>query len=192
MILIYDCETIGLPKKWKSKMADLDNWPRILSLAWSLYNEKRQLIEKRCDLIKPDGWVVPKEDFWIENGYTQKESEEKGIPIVEALTAFRDTLEKASVLVAHNMSFDYNVVGAEFLRAKMSSKNKPIKICTKEKSTNFCKIKTAYGKYKWPKLEELHLKLFNENFDGAHDAMADVEACGRCFFELVNKGVIKL
>jgi len=189
--LVFDCETTGLPLKWKAKMTDLDNWPRVIQLAWALYNEDQKLIKKGCDLIKPDGWTMPTDDFWIDNGFSQEQSEKDGIPIVKALKGFTKAIEESDYLVAHNMSFDHNVVGAEFLRAKMSSKNKPIKICTKDKSTNFCKLKGRYG-YKWPKLEELHTKLFGKTFDGAHDALADVEACGRCFFELVNKGVIKL
>jgi DNA polymerase III epsilon subunit-like protein len=59
-----------------------------------------------------------------------------------------------------------------------------------QESTAFCKIPGPYG-YKWPKLMELHQKLFNEGFDGAHDAMNDVLACGRSFFELQRLGVIK-
>ncbi len=46
--------------------------------------------------------------------------------------------------------------------------------------------------YKRPKLEELHLLLFDEDFDNAHDALADTEACMRCFFELVERGVISI
>jgi DNA polymerase III epsilon subunit-like protein len=97
----------------------------------------------------------------------------------------------SKALVAHNMSYDFNVVGSEFLRFELKSKNKPKKFCTKEIGTNFCKIKGKYGKYKWPTLTELHEKLFNEGFEGAHDALADVEACGRCFFELKKLGKIK-
>jgi hypothetical protein len=52
-----------------------------------------------------------------------------------------------------------------------------------EASTDFCKIQGYYG-YKWPKLSELHIKLFGEDFDGAHDALADIEATARCFWEM--------
>lgn len=60
-----------------------------------------------------------------------------------------------------------------------------------ESSTNFCAIPSNWG-LKWPTLTELHTKLFKEGFDGAHDALDDVKACARSFFELTKMGVIKL
>ncbi len=44
--------------------------------------------------------------------------------------------------------------------------------------------------YKWPKLQETYKFLFGEEFEGAHDAMADVRACARIYFELRNRSVI--
>ena len=35
-------------------------------------------------------------------------------------------------------------------------------------------------------LTELHFKLFESDFDGAHDASID-DATARCFFELIKK-----
>lgn len=55
-------------------------------------------------------------------------------------------------------------------------------------STEFCKIPGPYG-YKWPKLEELYKILFNESFN-AHNALDDIRATARCFWELKNKNVI--
>jgi len=47
-----------------------------------------------------------------------------------------------------------------------------------------------YGKYKWPKLMELHTKLFSVGFEEAHDAIADIRATAKCFFELQRLGII--
>ncbi|MCH6256775.1 3'-5' exonuclease [Puniceicoccaceae bacterium K14] len=172
-------------------MKKLDNWPRVIQLAWAFYDSDFKLVNKQVDLIKPDGWTIPKEKFWIENGFDQAISEKEGIPITGALEDFRDRLESSKYLVAHNMSYDYNVVGAEFLRIGLKSKNRPTRICTKDTTTDFCKIPGQYGSYKWPRLDELYSKLFNETFDDAHDALADVEACARCFFELLRQKVIQ-
>ena len=59
-------------------------------------------------------------------------------------------------------------------------------------SADFCAIpsNSPYGGYKWPKLEELYRKLFGYTFDGAHDALADVEATRKCYFELKKKGIL--
>jgi len=57
-------------------------------------------------------------------------------------------------------------------------------------ATNFCEIPGRYG-FKWPSLQELYGKLFDESFDGAHQALVDVRACARCFFELKRIGVLR-
>ena len=52
-------------------------------------------------------------------------------------------------------------------------------------TTKLCKIPGKYG-YKWPTLSELHMFLFGNGFEGAHDALNDVLACAACYFELKN------
>ena len=56
-------------------------------------------------------------------------------------------------------------------------------------ATDYCKIPGMYG-YKWPSLSELHIKLFNEDFEEAHDASADISATARCFWKMKQLGVI--
>jgi DNA polymerase-3 subunit epsilon len=94
------------------------------------------------------------------------------------------------VMVSHNMQFDHMVVGAEIYRCHRQAINKPIRICTKERSTVYCKMPKRGGGYKWPKLMELHQFLFQKDFENAHDALADVIALKDCFFELVKREII--
>lgn len=100
--------------------------------------------------------------------------------------------KQCEYLVAHNIGFDYNVLGAEMLRYKMSVGKKLNQICTMEASTNYCQLPGKYGKFKWPKLDELHRKLFGADFEGAHDALDDVKATSRCFFAMLDLNLIKL
>lgn len=58
-----------------------------------------------------------------------------------------------------------------------------------EKSTSFCAIPAAYG-YKWPKLSELHFKLFKTGFEEAHNAAVDIKATAMCFWEMKKLGII--
>lgn len=189
MFLVFDTETTGLPLDYDAPMTKIDNWPRVIQLAWAFYDESSRMIDCRVDLIKPDGWRIPKEKFWIDNGFDQRVSEEKGIPIRDALLPFIERVARTKYLVAHNMSFDYPILGAECIRENLKSGNKPIRICTKESATDFCKLPGRYG-YKWPTLSELHIRLFGRDFAGGHDALVDVKACAKCFFELVDKEVI--
>ena len=61
--------------------------------------------------------------------------------------------------------------------------------------TDLCKLPfpdgtASNGQYKWPKLTELHEFLFGESFTGAHDALTDVKATARCFWELYKRRLI--
>lgn len=200
MFLFFDIESNGLPKNFKSPMTEVDNWPRVIQLAFMLCNEKGEILSQKEYLITPDCWEIPTEPFWIEHGFNTAKSKKEGVPLRQALVEFLADLEQSEYLIAHNMDFDKNVLGAELLRYEMKGK-KVTKICTMATTVDFCAI--PFGgerawlskkekKYKWAKLSELHVKLFGRDFDAAHSAGGDVAALKNCFFELVRLGVIKL
>lgn len=208
MITFFDTETTGLPLNWKAPMTDLDNWPRVIQLAWRRTDFAGNRLGGGNHLIYPDGWRVPDGSdgkdwtFWREHGFTTEKCLSEGLPMPEVADRFLEDLAASQYLVSHNMSYDHNVLGAEFLRyGKRSKGGRPTRICTKEASTPFCKIPfpgrrmypgRAGQDYKWPKLVELHNKLFGKGFEDAHDADGDVAALASCFFELVRRGVITL
>lgn len=200
MITFFDTETTGLPKNWKAPMQDVENWPRVIQLAWLTTDLRGNILQENEILIKPDGWEIPVDKFWIDHGFNTATSEENGIPMPDALAEFAKALELSEYLVSHNMDFDHKVLGAEMIRYNATGK-KLIKICTKEAATPWCKIpfpgqrawlSKSQGNYKWPKLEELHMKLFGEDFDNKHQAGGDVAALSKCFFGLIRAGVIQL
>ena len=43
---------------------------------------------------------------------------------------------------------------------------------------------------KWPTLQQLYQALFGISLDSSHNAIADVRACAKCFFELERLGVL--
>jgi DNA polymerase III subunit epsilon len=115
----------------------------------------------------------------------------EGFELQNVLDHFHKLIRISQVLVAHNMSFDEKIVGSEFLRNGFQNSIPPMpKICTMQSTTNYCKINGNYG-YKWPKLSELHYKLFGFEFEEAHNAMVDINATAKCFWELKKIGVIK-
>lgn len=190
-ILFVDCETNGLPIDYKASYTEVDNWPRVISLAWILTDENANVVAQSHSLIKPDGWDMPTEAFWVDNGFSQEKSLAEGLPIVQVLEELKAAKEQADVLVAHNLSFDHRIIWAEFIRNGMEPRTGMHKICTMMKSTNVCKIPAKRG-YKWPKLEELYRFLFRKEMENAHDALADVTACMECFFALLGQGVVSL
>jgi DNA polymerase III subunit epsilon len=189
MYLFFDTETTGLPKNWKAPVTDTKNWPRITQLAWQVYDDTGKLVRERCELIKPDGWTIPDEKFFRDNNMSTERCEKEGVDLLPLLKSFIEQAGSADYLIAHNMSFDEKIIECEMVRAKLEYIDKPNKLCTMKESTDYCKI-YKWGKYKWPTLSELHVKLFKEDFDGAHDALADVKACAKSFFELKKRKVM--
>ncbi|MFA4941545.1 MAG: 3'-5' exonuclease [Patescibacteria group bacterium] len=189
MFLFFDTETTGLPKNWQAPLEDLDNWPRLVQLAWLFADGYGKEVGGGNLIVKPEGFIIPEAASAV-HGITTERAEKEGISLDEALAQFSQAIEQSKIIVAHNISFDEKIIGAEFLRKKVDHKffERP-QICTMLASKDFCQIESERG-YKWPKLIELHEKLFESGFDDAHDAMADVKACSRCFFELVKRGVI--
>ncbi|HAN37657.1 MAG TPA: 3'-5' exonuclease [Chitinophagaceae bacterium] len=192
-VLFFDTETNGLPINYKASYEDVNNWPRVIQLAWVLTDESGDIVNQSANLVQPNGWEVPKERFWIENGHSTERCAELGYPIENLLNDFLKACHAADVLAAHNLSFDHRIVWAEMIRAGIEPRRGMHKICTMLASTGYCAIPNTKGYgFKWPKLEELHFKLFERGFDGAHDALADVLATKDCFYELLERGIIQL
>lgn len=190
MYLFFDTETNGLPRNWKAPVSDLKNWPRMVQLAWLVFDEQGNEVHAADHIIKPDGFTIPGDLAKI-HGITTKRAIAEGVPLNQVLDEFSAACNKAGVLVAHNLSFNEKIVGSELLRA--GYKNilmRKKRVCTMESSTNFCKIPGKYG-YKWPRLSELHQKLFGTDFEEAHNASADIAATARCFWELRKRGVVR-
>lgn len=189
MFLFFDTETTGLPRNYNAPLSDLNNWPRLVQLAWVVYDNKEEKIAGENFIIKPEGFIIPEQASNV-HGITTERALVEGEDLNQVLGQFAQAIEEAKILVAHNMSFDEKIMGAEFLRKNVQhGLFDTVRVCTKEESTDYCRLPGNYG-YKWPRLDELHIKLFGKNFEGAHDALADVEACARCFFELARRGVI--
>jgi DNA polymerase III epsilon subunit-like protein len=193
-ILFFDTETTGLPPKGfeHSSYNRTDIWPRLVQIGWVVADENGTTIKKRSEIIRPDGFIIP---FGASNvhGITTETAMKLGVPLVDVLREVYNDMFNAKVLVAHNFGFDHKILGAEFYRHNIDTNVIDSKkhICTMLSTTNYCKLlPIVHGEYKWPKLEELHYKLFGYTFSGAHDALADVEATMKCYFELKKKGIL--
>lgn len=162
----------------------------MVQLAYLLYDEEAHLVNSRNVIIRPQGFVIPQDASRI-HGITTERAMIEGISLSVALSEFHNHIQQCQYLVAHNMSFDEMIVGAEFLRTNMTNSLAcKKKLCTKHLTTDYCAIPGNYG-YKWPKLSELHYKLFKTNFDEAHDASVDIKITAKCFWELKRLGILE-
>lgn len=96
----------------------------------------------------------------------------------------------AASAVAHNIDFDLFIMDGEFYRAAGGIKSwgkVNETFCTMKAMTQICKLPGKYSDFKWPKLQEAHKHAFGAEFDGTHDALADMRACARIYFWLQNQ-----
>lgn len=192
MYIVFDTETTGLPRNYDAPMEDLDNWPRLVQIAWQLHDERGKLLSNHNYIVKPEGFTIPYNAEKV-HGISTARALKEGHDLQEVLGIFHQDVSKAKYLVGHNIGFDIRVVGAEYLRKElpMLLRDMP-ELDTKDLATDFCAIPGGKGgKFKWPTLTELHHKLFGNGFADAHDAAYDVDATAKCFFGLITQQVIK-
>ena len=189
MYLIFDTETTGLPKRWDAPISHSENWPRCVQIAWQLHNDMGVLLEHQDFLISPRNFEIPYEAEKI-HGISTELAAKEGKPIEEVLALFNTALAKTNFVVGQNVGFDINIIGAEFYRSSIESPLESIPVldtCTEHTAT-LCEIPGGRGgKFKLPTLTELHHYLFEDTFNEAHNATADVEATARCFLELIRR-----
>lgn len=184
MYLFFDTETNGFPPK-----------ANMTQLAFILTDENGNVIKQYESLIKPQGWTIPKTEFFIENNMSTERCEAHGIPVYDALRELQEALKMCTYKIAHNIKFDNDIVSNELIRAGITHQLFQFKKqhCTMLTNVQFVGALNKWGKPgKWPKLMELHVKLFDCEFEGAHDALDDVRAMVKCFFELKKRGLIQI
>lgn len=192
MFLVFDTETTGLPARNDAPLTDFDNWPRVVQLAWQIYDEYGKVIDAQNYIIRPDGYEIPI-NVQVIHKISTEYALKVGHPLAEVLDIFIESAEKSKYFVGHNLNFDLSVLGCEFLRVKGQNPLtnwKVVDTCT-EKTAAFCKIPGgSHGGFRFPKLLNIYKLLFGNEFDSAHNASADVDATARVFLELIRIGVL--
>ena len=188
MFLIFDTETTGLPKKWSAPLTDFDNWPRAIQVAWQVHDQNGICISNQSFVIHPKGFTIPYDSEKI-HGISTQLAKKIGVEIDFVLEKFNEDLNKSNFICGHNLNFDEKILGSEYLRINGQNPLQDfpkIDTCTEE-TAQICMLKGGRGrKYKLPTLLELYNHLFNENFESAHNASADVEATALCLFNLLK------
>lgn len=186
-LLFFDTETSG---KCDFKAApDAAHQPRIVQLAALLCTPDGEEVASLNVLIKPNGWTIPKEAEEI-HGISNEQAAECGVPIVDAMRCFLSLARNCGTFSAHNIDFDYRLVKGEAMRALVDLEKWPRPICTMKLMTPVCMLPGNYGSFKWPKLSEAYKHAFNEELEGAHDALVDVRACKRLYLWMKERSLI--
>jgi len=194
-IIVFDTETTGLPESRGASIYETTKWPHIVQISWILYDVAAgEILSTQDHIIHMGNIPIPPESITF-HGISKQRSWRKGIPLSDAMDLFDKDLIKADLIVAHNVLFDKRVYMVEAIRAHRSQYfttndvRKP-EYCTMLRTKDFCGIERTSlsgNKYnKYPTLSELHDTLYNFIPAGAHDSMADVLICLRCYMQHVH------
>ena len=174
-LLIFDTETTGLPKSREPASKGPDNWPHLVSIAWTVIDTTNySTITSESYIVKPQ-WIIPEDSIKI-HGITQARAEAEGIPLSVIIEKFSSV--EHDKMVAHNMNFDYNVLVNAILwdlKIRVLPDFKP-KFCTMEAMKNIMNLQYANGRgIKPPKLTELYTYVVKKPFDSSmtHSAQYD-------------------
>lgn len=186
--LLFDTETTGLVE---NRSLRLDKQPEIIEFYGCLADIKTgKVIEEYETLVRPK-IQIREETVRGPKGRRQRSiTEITGIDnemVVDA-PRFADVadrifgmVEKAPMVIAHNLSFDFDMLEIEADRLGRQL-NWPPKLCTVEQTIHLKGFRMSLG--------DLYEYLFEEKFSGAHRARADVEALFRCCREMVKRKMI--
>ena len=206
--LVFDTETTGLPSSKIINPDTLNLWPHIVQFSYVIYDtEINDIIESSDRIVRVKEDINIPEESTKFHGITNEISKNNGINIELILNNFFKHFRNVDVLVGHNVLFDINMIKVELLRLIFTTKSnysedelKDYKYnlhfltnfknisCTLQDSIEFCNIKTLnrFGKtyLKFPKLVELHEKLFESIPNNLHNSFNDILVTLRCFMKL--------
>lgn len=202
-LLVFDTETTGLPKSRYISPDTLHQWPHIVQFSFAVYDTSlNDIINSKDYIIKlPQDILIPNESTKI-HGITNETSRQNGVYINDVLNDFFINLRNVDRLIGHNIEFDINMVKVELLRI-INSVNPEIShtykhdlhfitnfkniSCTLKDTISFCNIQSIdkFGRpyLKYPKLTELHEKLFDRSPINLHNSFNDILVTLRCFMK---------
>jgi DNA polymerase-3 subunit epsilon len=197
MKLFIDTETTGVYDFRAAPTAKFQ--PRIVQVAALLIDDERQERAMFHTLISPrrggDGkleWEVPVGAFQV-HGISTDDCVRFGIRLPIVLDTLMNMMEAVELVVAHNVDFDVAMLVSEFCRemreTPLALRRK--RFCTMKESTEIVGLPGRFSSCKWPKLSEAYQFFFQEELQGAHDALADVRACARIFFALQDRAAVE-
>lgn len=200
-LFFFDTETTGVNP----------NTARMVSIAWMEISSNMEMISAGYQILLPMEREQMEADMFNQkpqlvsvhipeeatdiHGITNEFMERHGRYAEIFMPPVIERLNMADKVIGHNVNYDIQILKTDikhWIEPGDMAINPKDTVCTMRESTQYAKIPNKGRKgYKWPKLEELHNKLFGSGFPQAHNAFFDVRATVKCYFELRSRGVIQ-
>lgn len=184
-VVLWDTETSGLVR---NRTLKLDSQPEVIEFYACVCDLKKGKIIKEYDaLIKPAKPLSDKPAPGDRKTITDitgitNEMLKDAKPFKDHAQAIMKILTAAPIAIAHNASFDVDMIEIELERCGIKDFKWGMVVCTVEQTV-------AMKGYRLS-MNALHQELFGEPFTGAHRAKADVAALLRCCVELHKRDII--
>ena len=190
-LLFLDTETDNL---WKLGFDERHpGQPRPVQLAFARYSPSGHEVFASSVLIQPlPSWPELTQESISIHGI-QEATRRGGVQPNLAADLLIEGLHGALAVGGHNVGFDILVLRAflfdlglpEIAERLLTMKS----VDTMQMGVEVCQLPRRDGEpgYKRPSLTELHTHLFGTGFDGAHDALVDVRASARSYFEMKRR-----
>jgi DNA polymerase III epsilon subunit-like protein len=176
----FDFETSGLPtgrRNVEVTSETLKNFDdcRAVSLSAARFSSKGRILDTFDAIVQPDNFQIGERSIEV-HGITQEMAERNGRPFTEVFTDFIKFIgPRTTTLVAHNAQFDRSVLRSEVIRHGLNE-------ALLDKFNFVCTLQIYKERFLKPiKLGVLYNELFGEDFENAHNSLADCIACGRVY-----------
>ena len=179
MILFLDTET---NKYWLDRAEVSDEAQAIaVQVAALLEDDRGQLISGGSTLLSRSGWarrrMIEIEERCVEkHGISEGMLDRLGEPPQLMANRFRWMLERATLVVGHNIPFDVQIMDATFAALALPPLSWPPTFCTMRESTDIVRKPSSRSghQYGWPKLGEAFYHFVRRPLPGAHNALYDI------------------
>jgi len=176
--IAFDFETSGLPKGRKpvtqETLGQYDTC-RAVSLSAARFSSRGRLVDTFDAMILPTDFTISPGSIAI-HGITEDMARSKGRPFLQVFTDFMTFIgPRTKTIVAHNAKFDVSVLRSEMLRHDID--------LSLIDDLNFrCTLELYRERFLKPiRLGVLYEDIFGEQFENAHNSLADCIACGRVY-----------
>jgi DNA polymerase III epsilon subunit-like protein len=176
--IAFDFETSGLPKGRKpvtrETLSQYDTC-RAVSLSAARFSSKGRLIDTFDAMVLPTDFSISPGSVAI-HGITEDMAKSKGRPFLQVFTDFMTFIgPRTKTIVAHNAKFDVSVLRSEMIRHD-------IDLSLIDELNFRCTLELYRERFLKPiRLGVLYEELFGEQFENAHNSLADCIACGRVY-----------
>lgn len=188
MILPFDTETTGLPRK------DLElnhpSQPHMVAISALQVDDDQRIVQSISIRVRPDGWEWDEENPAFKVHQITIQEAAKGIPERQALDLLLNLWDNEAHLIAHNWAFDKQIVAIAIARYYPESPHllqawlNAEATCTMQSSNPHVGATTANGRKKQPNLKEAYYWAVGEELERHHSANSDAVACLHIYMAL--------